>query len=226
MDELIIQGMKPAATLAIEYMRLVLPIVKAVGLSSRSMEDILSKDVFAEYEYNKTHPVSKLDNEHPTVGVIVFDQLDPSVARIIFGCLTPLWAAFTWLAVYYPTHSFGLNNTFVWKNPVNLIFWWGSIGAYGFTFVAFALSFIPLAAFRFIFFLAFCIQNAVGPWGGYWFAIAMHSFIYLMDTQKYFTTSYGYSVDHVFIHIFCLSGWTLLMLIFSIDFFDPLWKFY
>lgn len=58
-------------------------------------------------------------------------------------------------------------------------------------------------------------------------AIAAYVFIYaVVDKQKYFTTAYGYSVDHVFIHIFCLAGWTFLLLVFSIDFFDPIWKFY
>ena len=34
------------------------------------------------------------------------------------------------------------------------------------------------------------------------------------------------TLDHKFIHIFCLFAWTLVLLIFSIDFLDPLWKFY
>jgi len=73
MDELMIQALKPAATLAIEWMRFVLPLAQSIGISSRGMEEVLSKDIFAEYEYNKTHPAKKLDHGHPTVGVIIFD---------------------------------------------------------------------------------------------------------------------------------------------------------
>jgi len=106
------------------------------------------------------------------------------------------------------------------REPISYLMLWGSAGAWGLTFLTFCLSFIPSAATRFIYFLAFLISSAVGPWGGYWVAIGWYSWIYYLDKTG------RYTVDHMFIHIFCLSAWTLLLLIFSIDFFEPLWKFY
>jgi len=73
MEEVAIQALKPVASLAIEWLRFVLPLAQHMGISSRATEEILSKDIFAEYEYNKTHPQKKLDDGHPIVGVIFFN---------------------------------------------------------------------------------------------------------------------------------------------------------
>jgi|ERR1740130_142328 len=181
MEEVAIQALKPVATLAIEWMRFVLPLAQYAGISSRTAEEILSKDIFAEYEYNKTHPQKKLADGHPTVGVIIFKDLDPSLARIIYGVLAPIWFGFAFLSVYFPKWSLDFKGI---QGLPSLIMFYGSAGGWGLAFLCFGLSFIPSAAMRFIYFLAFIISSVVGPWLGYWVIIAVYSMFYLLDIKQ------------------------------------------
>lgn len=145
--------------------------------------------------------------------------MDPFTAVLLSGCLAPVWWVFSYLSVYFPTKEY------TWKNPVDTIFFWGATGAWGFLLLCFGLSFIPLAAFRFIYYLAFLITNVWGPWLGHWGLIVVYFYLYLVDKTGVWTKA-PYPSYHQFTHLFCLFGWTLLMLIFSIDFYEPLWKYY
>jgi hypothetical protein len=115
--------------------------------------------------------------------------------------------------------------TTAWKNPVDLYFFLGASGTWGLVVLCFGLSFIPSAAMRFIYFLSFIISNVFGPWLGHWGFIAIYFYLYMKDKTGVWSKA-PYSESHRFTHLFCLFGWTLLMLVFSIDFYEPLWKFY
>jgi hypothetical protein len=101
--------------------------------------------------------------------------MDPFTAVILSGCLAPVWWVFSYLSVYFPTKEY------TWKNPVDTIFFWGATGTWGFLLFCFGLSFIPVAAFRFIYYLAFLISNVWGPWLGHWGLIAIYFYLYLTD---------------------------------------------
>jgi hypothetical protein len=170
--------------------------------------------------------VTKVDDGHPVVGVVLFDKMDPNTAAILFGVLSPIWWLFSFLTVYYPTKpDLTKIMTTAWVNPVDMIFFLGATGTWGFVLLCFGLSFIPSAAMRFIYFLSFMISNIWGPWLGHWGLIAVYFYLYLQDKTGVWDKA-PYPSWHKFVHLFCLFGWTLLLLVFSIDLYTPLWTYY
>ena len=84
---------------------------------------------------------------------------------IVYGMMSPLWWLFGWFTVWYRPENG--NRNFTWVRQVDTIFFWGNSAIWAGVLLSFCLSWIDVAAFRFIYWLFVLISAVGGPWGGW-----------------------------------------------------------
>ena len=85
--------------------------------------------------------------------------------------------------------------------------------------MTFCLSWIDLAAFRFIYWLFVLISAVGGPWGGWIVA-------YIVWILEYAAYPTAYTPSDTFLHLFLFGCWELVMIFFAIDSIGPIWEWY
>ena len=99
--------LEQAGRYSLDYLRFIFSAAESTGLvHSDHYRQILSRDYFGEMA------AGPKQRHGPTVGVILFNKMEPQIMVIIYGIMSPLWWLFGWFAVWYRPENG--NRNFTW----------------------------------------------------------------------------------------------------------------
>lgn len=178
-------------------------------------------------------------SENPTVAGLLFQNINPFYAVLIFGFSNLVWWSFMFMSIWFrlswaDQQGSGCEEGLLSactnspKFPFSLdmmpdkIFFWGGTAIWALNLGFFLISFIPTAVTRFTFWLIALCGTIIGPLSGFWVVLIW----YVNDYSTVTEFTGAYTVAKIFIHLFLLALWFLFMTIFNSELLDPIWMYY
>ena len=207
--------LEEVARASLDHIRFFISMIEQTGLVSVDhYSQILDRDFFYEREHLQR---AESLRDTPTVGVFMFNDVNPILMVILYGLLAPVWWTFAWMAVWYRPENG--NRNFIWVDTVDTIWFWGNTITWGTVFVFFWLALFPSAVFRFAYWVVVLASALAGPFAGWWVCFVVYLYNYLKNNEAYTTAN-------IFLHLFLLGVWFLIQIFFTIDSLGPIFDWY